>query len=223
MERLIKIQNELIAPKDQKGQGVRYSFRSAEGILKSLKPLLFREKLCLVMSDEIILKDNLVYVQSTAILFDSTGKELIRANGFAREEKGKMPMAAAQLTGATSSYARKYALGALFLCDDTKDIDHYASQQQPVQQQQQQQQSYQQPMQQQTPTVQQQPAQQPVQQVPPPENNADVWENGRKKLTEWCMAHQQEGAKWFDYYKIKGTNDLTHDQIKHMGSIVFKK
>lgn len=208
MERLVKIQKELKAPKNQYNSFGKYKYRSTEDIMEGLKPLLSREKLSLVVSDEVVAIGNRFYVKATCIVSDNT-KELARNTAFAREADTKKGMDVAQVTGAASSYARKYALSGLFLCDDTKDNDGYDNNQQTTQQQQ----GYQQPTQ-----------QQPVQQTPPPpENNADVWENGRKKLTEWCMAHQAEGQKWFDYFKIKGTNDLTHDQIKHMGSIVFKK
>lgn len=215
MERLVRIQKELKAPKNQYNNFGKYKYRSTEDIMEGLKPLLSRENLSLVVSDEVVAIGNRFYVKATCIVSDAK-KELARNTAFAREADQKKGMDVAQVTGATSSYARKYALSGLFLCDDTKDNDGYDNQQQSTNKQ-----SYQQPVQQQqqAPPVQQQP----VQQVPPPENSADVWENGRKKLTEWCMAHQPEGQKWFDYFKIKGTNDLTHDQIKHMGSIVFKK
>lgn len=205
MERLIRIQSKLIAPKNKSGNGVKYNFRSAEGILEVLKPLLFEEKLCLVMSDEIILQGGFPYVKSTCKLFDGTGKQLIESSGVAREEKGKLPMAAGQLTGATSSYARKYALGALFLCDDTKDIDHYASQQ-----------SYQQS------TNDTQRPQQP-QKAPVRQYTQQQYNDMRQKLTSWSIENQDLSLKWLNYYKVNGVNQLNNSQILEMGMKIFKK
>ncbi len=228
MERLVKIQKELKAPKNQYNSFGKYKYRSTEDIMEGLKPLLSRENLTLVVSDEVVAIGSRFYVKATCIVSDKE-KELARNTAFAREADTKKGMDVAQVTGAASSYARKYALSGLFLCDDTKDTDSYDNQQQqqqsynnPVQQQPQQQVNNHQVNNQQTQS-QQQSCTQPAQTPPPAQNNADIWENGRNKLTEWCMTNPAAAQKWFDYYKIKGTNDLTHDQIKHMGSIVFKK
>lgn len=142
MKRLLEIQQKLKAPKDQKNTHGGYNYRSCEGILEAVKPLLKEQGLTLIINDEIISVDggfdlkeqsqnnakhlitqNRVYVKATATLYDETGKELTHTSAFAREEETKKGMAYAQLTGATSSYARKYALNGLFAIDDTKDAD----------------------------------------------------------------------------------------------------
>lgn len=142
MKRLLEIQQKLKAPKDQKNTHGGYNYRSCEGILEAVKPLLKEQGLTLIINDEIISIDggfelkeqapnnarhlitqSRVYVKATATLYDETGKELTHTSAYAREEETKKGMAYAQLTGATSSYARKYALNGLFAIDDTKDAD----------------------------------------------------------------------------------------------------
>lgn len=123
MNRLINIQSKLKAPKNQKNTFGNYYYRSCEDILEAVKPLLQEEKLSLVISDEIINVGTRFYVKATAKLFDDTGKELVSTSAIAREEETKKGMDASQITGSTSSYARKYALNGLFAIDDTKDAD----------------------------------------------------------------------------------------------------
>lgn len=124
MNRLINIQNKLKAPKNQKNTFGNYYYRSCEDILEAVKPLLQEEKLSLVISDEIINVGTRFYVKATAKLFDDTGKELVSTSANAREEETKKGMDASQITGSTSSYARKYALNGLFAIDDNKDADN---------------------------------------------------------------------------------------------------
>ena len=120
-EKLVKIQNELKAPKNQYNKFGNYSYRNCEDILESLKPLLEREKLTLLLGDELVMIGERYYVRSTATLTD--GEEEIKNSAFAREEETKKGMDGSQITGASSSYARKYALNGLFLIDDMKDSD----------------------------------------------------------------------------------------------------
>ena len=120
-EKLVKIQNELKAPKNQYNKFGNYSYRNCEDILESLKPLLEREKLTLLLGDELVMIGERYYVRSTATLTD--GEEEIKNSAFAREEEAKKGMDGSQITGASSSYARKYALNGLFLIDDMKDSD----------------------------------------------------------------------------------------------------
>ena len=120
-EKLVKIQNELKAPKNQYNKFGNYSYRNCEDILESLKPLLEREKLTLLLGDELVMIGERYYVKSTATLTD--GEEEIKNSAFAREEETKKGMDGSQITGASSSYARKYALNGLFLIDDMKDSD----------------------------------------------------------------------------------------------------
>lgn len=120
-DKLIAIQSNLKAPKNQYNSFGKYSYRSAEDVLESLKPLLKETGCSLVISDEIIMIGDRVYVKATATLSD--GKNSISTSALAREETEKKGMDGAQITGAASSYARKYALNGLFCIDDTKDPD----------------------------------------------------------------------------------------------------
>jgi hypothetical protein len=115
------IQQNLNAPKDRKNSFGNYNYRSCEDILEAIKPLLKETDSKLVISDEIINIGDRYYVKSTATLSCEDG--LIFNTAFARESEEKKGMDSAQITGATSSYARKYALNGLFLIDDTKDAD----------------------------------------------------------------------------------------------------
>ncbi|ENO4254161.1 ERF family protein [Escherichia coli] len=133
-KKLWTIQQTLNAPKNQRNNFGGYSYRSAEDILEAVKPLL--QNITLTLNDEIVLIGDRYYVKATATLSD--GEDVIAVTAYAREEESKKGMDASQLTGATSSYARKYALNGLFCIDDAKDpdTDAYAKQtnQQPRQQ-----------------------------------------------------------------------------------------
>ncbi len=119
--KLLSIQTELKAPKNQRNNFGNYNYRSCEDILEALKPLLEKNKVTLWLDDEMVLVGNRVYVKATATFID--GDLTTKAHGWAREEETKKGMDASQITGAASSYARKYALNALFLIDDNKDSD----------------------------------------------------------------------------------------------------
>lgn len=121
MESLIKIQSELVAPKDLYNKFGNYNYRSAESILEAVKPLLSKYGAELTISDDVVLVGDRVYVKATVSITD--GKETRTVTAFAREPSEKKGMDSSQITGATSSYARKYALNGLFLIDDSKDAD----------------------------------------------------------------------------------------------------
>jgi len=122
--KLVKIQAELKAPKNQTNNFGKYKYRSAEDIIEAVKPILFKNNCALLISDEIIQVADRIYVRATAMLIDENNEELpIQVYGWAREEEVKKGMDAAQITGSASSYARKYALNGLFAIDDTKDSD----------------------------------------------------------------------------------------------------
>lgn len=123
VEKLMNIQQKLNAPKDQFNGFGKYSYRSAEGILQAVKPLLEENKVCLTLSDTMCEIGGRVYVKATATLKDAESTEDIFVDAFAREEESKKGMDASQVTGASSSYARKYALNGLFAIDDNKDSD----------------------------------------------------------------------------------------------------
>ena len=122
--KLVKIQAELKAPKNQMNAFGKYKYRSAEDIIEAVKPILFKNNCALLISDEIVQVADRVYVKATAMLIDENNEELpIQVYGWAREEEVIKGMDAAQITGSASSYARKYALNGLFAIDDTKDAD----------------------------------------------------------------------------------------------------
>jgi len=116
---LVRIQGELKAPKSQENKFGGFKYRSCADILEAVKPLL--GKMYLVISDDLMMVGDRYYIKATAILSD--GEESIRNNAFAREAAERKGMDASQITGAASSYARKYALNGLFAIDDTKDAD----------------------------------------------------------------------------------------------------
>ena len=121
MEKLIKIQSELKAPKSNYNGFGKFHYRSCEDILEAVKPLLAKEKCTLTLSDDIVAIADKVYVRATATISD--GKEQYSTSAYARESENKKGMDESQMTGTASSYARKYALNGLFLIDDTKDAD----------------------------------------------------------------------------------------------------
>lgn len=120
-EKLIKIQSELKAPKGQYNNFGKYNYRNCEDILEALKPLLKEVGLFLTITDEVILIGDRYYIKATATVSDGTNK--IETSALARESDTKKGMDDSQITGAASSYARKYALNGLFCIDDTKDAD----------------------------------------------------------------------------------------------------
>lgn len=122
MKELIMIQQGLKAPKGQYNNFGKYKYRSCEDILEAVKPLLAEQACILTLSDTIDHIEGRFYVKATATLTNSEGKS-ISVSASAREQDNKAGMDASQLTGSTSSYARKYALNGLFCIDDTKDAD----------------------------------------------------------------------------------------------------
>ena len=123
LAKLNKIQQELKAPKNQYNKFGNYKYRNAEDILESVKPLLDSNGCILVLSDEIVNIGSRFYVKSEVRIVDVENGSSYFTTAFAREEETKKGMDGSQITGASSSYARKYALNGLFLIDDTKDSD----------------------------------------------------------------------------------------------------
>ena len=122
-EKLIAIQSELKAPKSQYNNFGKYSYRNCEDILESLKPLLKEHKSTIYISDEIVTVLERFYVKATVTFIDAETGEKIINTAYAREEEDKKGMDGSQVTGSSSSYARKYALNGMFAIDDTKDSD----------------------------------------------------------------------------------------------------
>ena len=155
MKELITIQSELKAPKSQFNKFGGYKYRKAEDILEAVKPLLAKQKCTLTITDDVVLIGNRIYVKATATIKNEKG-ECETTTGWAREEETKKGMDGSQITGASSSYARKYALNGLFAIDDNADSDttntgqqdnHHLAAQQTAQTQQQQSQTTAQPAQ----------------------------------------------------------------------------
>jgi hypothetical protein len=122
-QRVAQVQATLKAPKSKKNTYSGFNYRSAEDILAAVNPLLAPNDLILVVTDNIVEVGGRIYVKATAILFDAISSQSVSAVGFAREADDKKGLDASQITGLTSSYARKYALGGLLVIDDSKDAD----------------------------------------------------------------------------------------------------
>lgn len=127
-EKLAAVQQELKAPKDKYNSFGEYKYRSAEGILEAVKPVLKKYGATITLSDEIVEVGGRIYVKATALFLEFENKtndtvKYIAVSAFAREPEEKKKMDSAQITGTASSYARKYALNGLLLIDDTKDAD----------------------------------------------------------------------------------------------------
>lgn len=118
---LSEIQHKLKAPKDKKNDFGNYKYRSCESILEAVKPILNEYGAALIISDEVVEVGGRIYVKATATLLGEDTH--ISVSAYAREAEAKKGMDDSQITGATSSYARKYALNGLFAIDDTKDAD----------------------------------------------------------------------------------------------------
>lgn len=126
-EKLMNIQTELKCQKGQYNSFGKYKYRSCEDILTSVKPFLQKYKLILTSTDEVVMIGTRFYVKATVILIDTESKDKELSNltctAYAREDEIKKGMDGSQITGASSSYARKYALNGLLAIDDTKDAD----------------------------------------------------------------------------------------------------
>ena len=122
-KKLIEVQTKLKAPKNQYNSFGKYSYRNCEDILEALKPILKEVGATIIISDEVVSVNERYYVKATVKFIDTETGDMVEASANAREEDNKKGMDSSQLTGSTSSYARKYALNGLFAIDDTKDSD----------------------------------------------------------------------------------------------------
>lgn len=123
IDKLRQIQEKLKAPKNLYNSFGKYNYRNAETILEAFKPYEKEFRVSLVLSDTIEEIAGRAYVKATATLYDCESDKQVSVTAYAKEATSKKGMDDAQITGATSSYARKYALNGLFLLDDTKDPD----------------------------------------------------------------------------------------------------
>lgn len=121
MSKLVEIQVELKAPKNQRNTFGKYNYRSAEDILEAVKPILIKHDAKITLSDKPVLAGDWHYIEATAKFVCGDEVEVVTA--YAREPLNKKGMDESQITGTASSYARKYALNGLLLIDDTKDAD----------------------------------------------------------------------------------------------------
>lgn len=121
--KLVEVQSKLKSPKSQFSKFGNYAYRNCEDILEALKPLLAKVKAVVNISDEVVLVGERYYIKATVKFIDAETGDVVEASAMAREEESKKGMDSSQLTGSTSSYARKYALNGLFAIDDTKDSD----------------------------------------------------------------------------------------------------
>ncbi len=121
MDALIKIQSELTVRKTKYNKFGDFYYRSAEDIMQAVKPLLVKHKATLVLTDEVVERVGRAFLKATAHFSDGTNKISVSAEAEIEDERPKMQKP--QLTGSSSTYARKYALGGLFLLDDSEDPD----------------------------------------------------------------------------------------------------
>ena len=121
IDKIVRVQNNLKAPKGQYNMFGGFKYRSCEDITEAIKPLLSTHNLILNMSDELVMIGDRYYIKATAMITD--GKESVLSTAYARESLELKGMTDSQITGAASSYARKYALNGLLAIDDTNDAD----------------------------------------------------------------------------------------------------
>lgn len=134
--KLMKVQSELKAPKGQENKFGGYKYRSCEDILEAVKPLLAKNGLCLVITDEVAEISGRFYIKATGRVIDIDDGTSVEATAYAREEESKKGMDGSQISGSSSSYARKYCLNGIFCTDDTKDADaNFGKQEAPQEQQ----------------------------------------------------------------------------------------
>lgn len=123
LKKLFDIQQELKVPKNQRNTFGNYNFRNCEDIMEASKPICAKHNCLLTCSDGLIQVGERYYVKAIATIYDLDSEESVSASAYAREEETKKGMDASQITGASSSYARKYALNGLLQLDDNKDAD----------------------------------------------------------------------------------------------------
>ena len=123
LNKLMRIQTKIKAPKNLYNSFGKYKYRNAESICEAVKPFLAEENCILLLSDEIVAVGDRIYVKATATIKDCNSDTEISVSAYARESLEKKGMDESQITGTASSYARKYALNGLFLLDDAKDAD----------------------------------------------------------------------------------------------------
>lgn len=122
-EKLTEVQNELKAPKSKYNSFGKYNYRSCEDILEAVKPILKAKRLAMTVKDDVFNIGDRFYIMATVTVYDCESEEKVTTTAYAREDADKKGMDGSQITGSSSSYARKYALNGMFAIDDTKDAD----------------------------------------------------------------------------------------------------
>lgn len=195
-EKLATIQQELKAPKNQYSDYGGYHYRSCEDILEGLKPCLEKVNALVVLSDELVLVGDRYYIKATATLIDIESTERISNTAFARETESRPKMDASQITGSSSTYARKYALNGLFCIDDVKDADSMDNRQ----------------IEEKKPETKQKKAesgQKKAEAEPKKIENSVISEVKVKALLARCDKEGVEPAKILKLYKVNSIADLT--------------
>lgn len=191
IEKLAAIQQELVAPKSQFNAFGKYNYRSCEDILEGLKPCLKKVGAAVTITDEVVQIGDRYYIKATAILWDSENGRISNA-AYAREEEIKKGMDASQVTGATSSYARKYALNGLFCIDDVKDADTRDNRQQAAKEE--------------------QKAEQDQKKI----ENMTISDIKVKALLSRCEKEGVDPGKIIKLYKVKSIEELTEIKYRHV-------
>ncbi|MBQ2188944.1 MAG: ERF family protein [Bacteroidales bacterium] len=219
-KKLLEVQQELKAPKDQHNNFGNYDYRSCESILSSVKPILRKHGLALTMSDELVLIGDRYYVKATATLIDTDNAgDTVTVTANAREEETKKGMDQSQVTGSCSSYARKYALCGLFAIDDGNDSDKvYQGDNNPPKQQKTKQNTKPQG---QAPQQQQPPQQQPQGQAPLP-----VLTEYQRQATMLFLSQNAVAQSYYlNLYHVQDTSQLNlaavYANLKENGKINF--
>ena len=120
-QKLALIQTKLKAKKSSYNSFGKYYFRKAEDILEAIKPFLIENGVSVTMTEEVVGTNPVPMLQSSAIISD--GKQSITATAIVGVDLNQKGMQTSQQFGAASTYGKKYALGNLFLIDDTEDAD----------------------------------------------------------------------------------------------------
>ena len=191
-EKLSTIQVKLNAPKKQYNSYGRYNYRSCEDILEGLKPHLEETKTAVTVNDEVVLIGERYYIKATATLHDCESDKSVSNTAYAREELTKKGMDASQITGSTSSYARKYALNGLFCIDDVKDADTRDNRQKEA--------------------VEQAKAETEVQNI----ENSIIDDLKARALKARCVAEQVPEEKILQLYKVDAIEKLTLKQFANI-------
>jgi hypothetical protein len=193
---LMAVQKELNAPKNQYNSFGKYKYRSCEDIIEAAKPLCIKNGLALCISDTVVNMGDRYYIEATVTLYDALGNSH-STKALAREENDKKGMDASQLTGSTSSYARKYALNGLFAIDDSKDADtdEHAH------------------------TTKQQPKQSVNKSAP----SKLITSKEGETLVTLALQKGTDIAKLMAYYKVTELGDMTVEQYKQATEALNKK